>query len=156
MVAGMSTSRPGCSGPHWTWPWTPLGLVYPQLLWELCLPHLCLHPWKVTRSHSGFGFFFFFNIYWKVPIRSLLSLLSSRLNNPSFLGLSVYLHWRGVSAFWSSSWPFSVPTPAGPCPFEAKGPKAECKLQRCLTRAEQRGRITFLMISLVHTLSDTH
>jgi len=34
--AGTSSTRPGCSQLHSTWPWTLPGRGYPQLLWATC------------------------------------------------------------------------------------------------------------------------
>jgi len=34
--AGTSSTRPGCSELHPTWPWTLPGRGQPQLLWETC------------------------------------------------------------------------------------------------------------------------
>ena len=46
--AGPSTStfnpRPGCPGPHLTWPWTPPGMRYPQPLWAVIYPFKELTP----------------------------------------------------------------------------------------------------------------
>ena len=33
---GMPSTRPGCSKPHPTWPWTLPGMEHPQLLWATC------------------------------------------------------------------------------------------------------------------------
>ena len=32
----ISNTRPGCTGPHPTWPWTPLVIGHPQPLWAAC------------------------------------------------------------------------------------------------------------------------
>ena len=32
----ISNTRPGCPGPHPTWPWTPPGMGHPQPLWAAC------------------------------------------------------------------------------------------------------------------------
>ena len=34
--AGTPSTRPGCSKPHPTWPWTLPGRGHPQLLWATC------------------------------------------------------------------------------------------------------------------------
>ena len=34
--ASTFNTRPGCPGPHPTWPWTPPGMRHPQPLWAAC------------------------------------------------------------------------------------------------------------------------
>ena len=52
------STRPGCSKPHSTWPWTLPGREHPQLLWATCLwapEELVTEEMKVMCTNLGIG-----------------------------------------------------------------------------------------------------
>ena len=111
--AGTPSTRPGCSKSHPAWPWTLPGRGQPQLRWDnlfqcltslivknfflissLNLPSFTLKTLPLVLSLQALvkspspAFLQAPLRYWKAALRSLHSLLFSRLNSPNSLRLS--------------------------------------------------------------------